>query len=68
MVEMEVQNEATHCEINFSSMVNELLGFGLMVKNHQGESSKFDTEGFNRDLIRKVSGTREGISILMAMV
>ncbi|MGA4367847.1 relaxosome protein TraM [Pantoea allii] len=68
MVDMEIQNGATHGEINFSSMVNELVGFGLMVKKHQDEGGKFDLEGFNRDLIRKVSGTREGVSILIAMV
>ncbi|WP_261643007.1 relaxosome protein TraM [Erwinia mallotivora] len=68
LVQLELQNGATHGEINFSSMVNELVGIGLMVKKHQGEGSKFDVEGFNRDLIRKVSGSREGTSIMIAMI
>lgn len=68
LVQLELQNGATHGEINFSSMVNELVGIGLMVKKHQREGSKFDEEGFNRDLIRKVSGSHEGISIMMAML
>ena len=68
LVQIEMQNGATHGEVNFSSVVNELVNIGLMVKKHQGEGNSFDQEGFNRDLIRKVSGTREGISIMMAMM
>lgn len=68
LVQIELQNGATHGEVNFSSVVNELVNIGLMVKKHQGEVNSFDQEGFNRDLIRKVSGSREGISIMMAMM
>ncbi|MDF7662707.1 relaxosome protein TraM [Erwiniaceae bacterium L1_54_6] len=68
LVQIEIQNGATHGDVNFSSVVNELVGIGLMVKKHQGEGNKFDMEGFNRDLIRRVSGSREGISIMMAML
>lgn len=68
LVQIELQNGATRAEVNFSSMVNELVSLGLMVKKHQGEKSKFDIDGFNRDLIRKVSGTREGTTIMMAML
>ncbi|MFB4362937.1 conjugal transfer protein [Pantoea sp. BS_8] len=68
LVEIEIQNGATHGEINFSSMVNELVGIGLIIKKHQGEGNTFDEEGYNRDLIRKVAGVREGISIMTAMM
>jgi len=68
LVQLELQNGATHGEVNFSSVVNELVGIGLMVKKHHGEGNKFDMEGFNRDLIRRVAGTREGTSIMMAMM
>ena len=68
LVQIEMQNGATHGEVNFSSVVNELVGIGLMVKKHQSEGNKFDMEGFNRDLIRRVAGTREGTSIMMAMM
>jgi len=68
LVQIELQNGATHGEVNFSSVVNELVGIGLMVKKHQGEGNKFDVEEFNRDLIRRVAGTREGASIMMAML
>ncbi|NEK83971.1 MAG: conjugal transfer protein [Pantoea ananatis] len=68
LVEIEIQNGATHGEINFSSMVNELVGIGLIIKKHQGEGKTFDEEGYNRDLIRKVAGVREGISIMTAMM
>ena len=68
LVQIEMQNGATHGEVNFSSVVNELVGIGLMVKKHQSEGNKFDIEGFNRDLIRRVAGTREGTSIMMAMM
>ncbi|WP_129710731.1 relaxosome protein TraM, partial [Priestia megaterium] len=67
-VQIELQNGASHGEVNFSSVVNELVGIGLMVKKHQGEGNKFDMEEFNRDLIRRVAGTREGTSIMMAML
>jgi len=67
-VQIELQNGASHSEVNFSSVVNELVNIGLMVKKHQGEGNSFDEEGFNRDLMRKVSGSREGISIMMAMM
>jgi len=68
LVQIELQNGASHSEVNFSSVVNELVNIGLMVKKHQGEGNSFDEEGFNRDLMRKVSGSREGISIMMAMM
>ncbi|PKE27625.1 conjugal transfer protein [Rahnella sp. AA] len=68
LVQIEIQNGATHGDVNFSSVVNELVNIGLMVKKHQGEGNSFDQEGFNKDLMRKVSGTREGISIMMAML
>lgn len=68
LVEIEIQNGATHGEINFSSMVNELVGIGLIIKKHQGEGNTFDEESYNRDLIRKVAGVREGISIMTAMM
>ena len=68
LVQIELQNGATHGEVNFSSVVNELVNIGLMVKKHQGEGNSFDQEGFNKDLMRKVSGSREGISIMMAMM
>lgn len=68
LVQIKLQNGATHGEVNFSSVVNELVGIGLMVKKHQGEGNKFDVEEFNRDLIRRVAGTREGASIMMAML
>lgn len=31
--QIEMQNGATHGEVNFSSVVNELVGIGLMVKS-----------------------------------
>jgi hypothetical protein len=68
LVQIELQNGASYGEVNFSSVVNELVGIGLMVKKHQGEANKFDMEEFNRDLIRRVAGTREGTSIMMAMM
>ena len=52
LVQIELQNGASHGEVNFSSFVNELVGIGLMVKKHRGEGNKFDAEEFNRDLIR----------------
>ncbi len=49
-------------------MVNKLVGIGLIIKKHQGEGNTFDEEGYNRDLILKVAGVREGMSIMTAMM
>lgn len=68
LVQLEIQNGASHSEANFSSIVNELVDIGLKIKQYQGQGVKFDEKGFNVDLIRKVSGTREGVSIMMAML
>lgn len=64
---LEQQNGASESDVSFSSDVNELVGLGLMLKKHQEGKKDFDLKAFNQDLIRKVSGTREGISIVMAM-
>jgi len=68
LVQIEIQNGATHGEVNFSSEVGKLVEIGLRIKKLQKEGDRFDQEGFNRELIRKVSGSREGISILIAMI
>ena len=68
ILEIEIQKGATSSDMNFSSMVNELVRLGLMVYKSKDEASVFDLEGFRRDLIQKVSGSREGIMILTALV
>lgn len=68
ILDIEIQKGATSSDMNFSSMVNELVRLGLMVYKSKDESSVFDLEGFRRDLIQKVSGSREGIMILTALV
>ncbi|MBJ9200962.1 relaxosome protein TraM [Citrobacter freundii] len=68
ILEIELQKGATTSEMNFSSIVNELVRLGLMVYKSKEEGSTFDLDGFRRDLIAKVSGSREGIMILTALV
>jgi len=68
ILDIEIQKGATSSDMNFSSMVNELVRLGLMVYKSKDEASVFDLEGFRRDLIQKVSGSREGIMILTALV
>ncbi|WP_234115785.1 relaxosome protein TraM [Enterobacter hormaechei] len=68
ILDIEIQKGATSSDMNFSSMVNELVRLGLMVYKSKDEASVFDLEGFRRDLIKKVSGSREGIMILTALV
>ncbi|EHN8834597.1 relaxosome protein TraM [Enterobacter hormaechei] len=68
ILDIEIQKGATTSDMNFSSMVNELVRLGLMVYKSKDEASVFDLEGFRRDLIQKVSGSREGIMILTALV
>lgn len=65
---LEQQNGASESDVSFSSAVNELVGFGLMLKKRQTEKSIFDEEAFKKDLMRKASGTREGMSIVIAML
>ncbi|KEA50671.1 conjugal transfer protein [Mangrovibacter sp. MFB070] len=68
IVQIEIQNGATSSEVNVSSMCNELLRLGLLVYKSREEKSAFDLEGWRRDLIKKVTGSREGIMILTALV
>lgn len=65
---LEQKNGASESDVSFSSAVNELVGLGLMLKKHQEGKKDFNIKAFNQDLIRKVSGTREGMSIVMAMI
>lgn len=68
IVEIETHKGASQSESNYSSTVNELVRLGLMVYKSREDSPSFDLEGFRRDLIKKVSGSREGIMILTALV
>ncbi|HHA1372562.1 MULTISPECIES: relaxosome protein TraM [Enterobacter] len=68
ILEIELQKGATTSDMNYSSIVNELVRLGLMVYKSKEEGNSFDLEGFRRDLIKKVSGSREGIMILTALV
>lgn len=68
ILEIELQKGATTSDMNYSSIVNELVRLGLMVYKSKEESSTFDLDGYRRDLIKKVSGSREGIMILTALV
>lgn len=67
-VTLEQQKGASESDISFSSAVNELVGYGLMLKKHQEGKKDFDLKAFNQDLMRKVSGTREGMSVVIAML
>jgi hypothetical protein len=66
ILEIELQKGATTSDMNYSSIVNELVRLGLMVYKSKEEGNSFDLEGFRRDL-KKVSGSREGIMILTAL-
>ncbi|PDO82777.1 conjugal transfer protein [Kosakonia pseudosacchari] len=68
MIEIEKQKGANPSDVSYSSMVNELVRLGLMVQKSREESNGFDLEGYRRDLISKVSGTREGIMILTTLL
>jgi len=68
ILEIELQKGATTSDMNYSSIVNELVRLGLMIYKSKEEGSTFDLDGFRRDLIKKVSGSREGMMILTALV
>lgn len=68
ILEIEMQKGATTSESNYSSMVNELVRLGLMVYKSKEEGPTFDLEGYRRDLIKKVAGSREGMIILTTLI
>ncbi|ELB3353328.1 relaxosome protein TraM [Atlantibacter hermannii] len=68
ILEIEIQKGATTSDMNYSSIVNELVRLGLMVYKSKEEGSTFDLEGYRRDLIKKVAGSREGMMILTALI
>jgi len=68
ILDIEIQKGANSAEANYSSMVNELVRLGLMVYKSKEDGPTFDLEGYRRDLIKKVSGSREGMMILTALV
>ncbi|EJG2388503.1 conjugal transfer protein [Kluyvera ascorbata] len=68
ILEIERQKGANASEANYSQTVNELVRLGLMVFKNKEEGPSFDLEGFRRDLISKVAGSREGMIILTTLV
>ncbi|HAX5005908.1 TPA: conjugal transfer protein [Escherichia coli] len=68
IVEIEKQKGASSSEANYSSTVNELVRLGLMVYKNKEEGHNFDLEGYRRDLIKKVAGTREGMIIMTTLI
>lgn len=68
ILDIEIQKGATTSDMNYSSIVNELVRLGLMVYKSKEDGPTFDLDGFRRDLIKKVAGSREGIMILTALV
>lgn len=68
IIEIEKQKGASASDVSYSSMVNELVRLGLMVHKSREEQNGFDLEGYRRDLIKKVSGSREGMMILTSVI
>ena len=68
ILDIEIQKGATTSDMNYSSIVNELVRLGLMVYKSKEDGPTFDLDGFRRDLIKKVAGSREGMMILTALV
>lgn len=68
IIEIERQKGANGADISYSSQVNELVKLGLMVHKSREETSSFDLEGYRRDLIKKVSGTREGMMMITSLI
>lgn len=68
ILEIERQKGASNAENNYSSVVNELVRLGLMVYKSKDETNSFDLEGYRRDVIKKVSGSREGVMLLTALI
>lgn len=68
IISLEIQNGASKSEMNVSSMVNELCRLGLMIYKSSEDESSFNLENYRRDLIKKSSGSREGVMLLVSMM
>lgn len=68
ILEIERQKGANASEANYSQTVNELVRLGLMIYKNKEDGPSFDLEGYRRDLISKVAGSREGMIILTTLV
>ena len=66
--QLEIQNGAHPGEVSISSTCNELLRLGLIMHKAKNSEDSFSQREWNREVIRKVSGTREGIMLLLSMV
>ncbi|EIV2910350.1 conjugal transfer protein [Citrobacter braakii] len=65
----DLQNGANPGEANISATCNELIRLGLLVyKRDDDDGHKFDLEGYRRDLIRKVAGSREGTVLIATLL
>jgi len=53
ILEIELQKGATTSDMNYSSIVNELVRLGLMVYKSKEEGSTFDLDGFHATSLRK---------------
>ncbi|MDE8559225.1 relaxosome protein TraM [Pantoea vagans] len=65
---LDIQNGASPSEVSLSSTCNELLRLGLIMHKAKNTEDTFNQREFNRELLRKVSGSKEGIMILLTMM
>jgi len=65
---LDIQNGASPADVSLSSTCNELLRLGLIMHKAKNKEDTFNQREYNRELIRKVSGSKEGIMILLTMV
>lgn len=66
---LEIQNGASESDVNYSSLCNELITLGFMIYKPRGqEKEEYNIKELRRDLIRKATGTREGMIILTYLV
>ncbi|MGY8619668.1 relaxosome protein TraM [Pantoea agglomerans] len=65
---LDIQNGASPAEVSLSSTCNELLRLGLIMHKAKKTEDTFNQREFNRELLRKVSGSKEGIMILLTMM
>ena len=65
---LDIQNGASPAEVSLSSTCNELLRLGLIMHKAKNTEDTFNQREFNLELLRKVSGSKEGIMILLTMM
>lgn len=66
--QLEIQNGAHPSEVSLSSVCNELLRQGLIMHNAKKNKDSFSQQKWNREILRKVTGSYEAVLMILTMI